>query len=161
MGKPMAERLLTHGWGVVSCVHVRRQALEELKPLGLIEAVSPQAVAAQTDIVITMVRDMQESQDVILGEHGVLQGMRRDTILIIMSTLAPAFCHRVAADAGRQGVAVLDAPVRGLPVRAAQGTLALMVGGETAVLEQCRPLLETFGQIFACGTVGMGSQTGQ
>jgi len=156
MGKPMVKRLLTHGWDVVSCAHTRRQALEELQPLGLIEAPSPQAVAAQTDVVITMVRDTQESHTVILGAQGVLQGTPRLTTLIIMSTIDPTFCHRVAAHASRQGVAVLDAAVSGLPVRAAQGTLALMVGGETVVLEQCRPLLETFGQICACGTVGMG-----
>lgn len=156
MGKPMAKQLLNHGWNVVSCAHVRRQALEELQTIGLIEAASPQAVAAQTDVVITMVRDTQESHDVILGEQGVLRGMARSTTLIIMSTLDPAFCQHVAAHASVQGVAVLDAPVSGLPVRAEQGTLALMVGGETAVLEQCRPLLETFGQIFFCGAVGMG-----
>ena len=156
MGKPMAKRLLTHGWDVVSCAHVHRQALEELKTLGLIEVASPQAVAAQTDIVITMVRDTQASQEVILGAQGALQSMPRNATLIIMSTLDPTFCQRVASHASTQGVAVLDAPVSGLPFRAEQGTLAIMVGGESPVLEQYRPLLQTFGQIFPCGAVGMG-----
>lgn len=156
MGKPMAKRLLTHDWEVVSCAHVRRHALEELKTIGLIEAASPQEVAAQTDIVITMVRDMQDSQDVILGAQGVLQSMPRHATLIIMSTLDPAFCQRVASHASAQGVAVLDAPVSGFPFRAEQGTLAIMVGGEPSVLAQCRPLLTTFGRLFPCGAVGMG-----
>jgi 3-hydroxyisobutyrate dehydrogenase-like beta-hydroxyacid dehydrogenase len=156
MGKPMAKRLLGHGWEVVSCVHLRRETLEELRPMGLIEAASPQAVAEQTNIVITMVRDAQESDVVILGSEGVLGRMSRDTTLVIMSTLSPGFCERVAARATGRGVAVLDAPVSGWPARAAEGTLALLVGGEAAVLERCRPLLETFGRILPCGPVGTG-----
>lgn len=159
MGKPMAKRLLSHGFEVVSCAHVRRQAIEELKAAGLIEAASPRAVAEGADVVITMVRDTRESEEVILGTGGALSGMRQGTTLIIMSTIDPDFCRRVASLAASQDVAVLDAPVSGFPWRAEQGALALMVGGEPGVIERCRPVLEVMGRVFPCGEVGMGMVT--
>jgi 2-hydroxy-3-oxopropionate reductase len=157
IGKPMAARLLSQGYRVVSCAHVRRDAIEELKALGLLEVSSPREVAAATDVVMTMVRNTQESEGVIFGEQGVLAGMAQGTTLILMSTIAPDFCRRVATQAASHGGAVLDAPVSGGPPGAAQGTLALMVGGERTALEQCRPLLESLGRVFACGEVGMGT----
>ena len=159
MGKPMAKRLLEQGWAVTGCAHVRRDAIDELKKLGLVEAGSPRQVAEAADYVITMVRDTNESRDVILGDAGALSGMRRGTTLIIMSTIDPDFCRRVAEDATPRGIAVLDAPVSGFPFRAEQGALAIMVGGEPSVIERCRPVLEAMGQIFPCGTVGMGMVT--
>jgi 2-hydroxy-3-oxopropionate reductase len=156
IGKPMAARLLSQGYRVISCVHVRRDAIEELKAMGLIEVASPREVAAATDVVMTMVRNTQESEGVIFGEQGILAGMPQGATLIIMSTIDPQFCRRVAAHAAAQGVAVLDAPVSGGAPGAEQSTLALMVGGERTVLERCQPLLESLGRIFACGEVGMG-----
>jgi 3-hydroxyisobutyrate dehydrogenase-like beta-hydroxyacid dehydrogenase len=117
---------------------------------------SPREVAAATDVMMTMVRNTQETEGVIFGEQGVLAGMAQGATLIIMSTIDPQFCRRVAAHAAAQGVAVLDAPVSGGAPGAVQGTLALMVGGERTVLERCRPLLEALGRVFACGEVGMG-----
>ena len=159
MGKPMARRLLDHGWTVMSCANVRRQAIEELKAVGLVEVASPREVAVHTDVVITMVRDVQQSHEVILSEQGALAHMQRGTTLIIMSTIDPNFCKRVAAQAAEQGVNVLDAPVSGFPFRAEQGTLALMVGGGAEAIERCRPMLEVMGHLFTCGDVGMGMVT--
>ena len=156
MGQPMARRLLDHGWTVTSCARVRRQAIEELKTVGLVEVASPGEVAGHTDVVITMVRDVQQSHQVILGEQGALAHMPRGATLIIMSTIDPNFCTRVATRAAAQGVHVLDAPVSGFPFRAEQGTLAIMVGGDAAALERCRPILEIMGHLFTCGDVGMG-----
>ena len=156
MGKPMATRLLRQGYAVVSCAHVRRETIEALKADGLIEVSSPQEVATAAALVLTIVRDTQESEDVILGTHGALAGMRPGAILIIMSTIDPTFCHRVAAAATARGVAVLDAPVSGGASAAAQGNLALLVGGDLAVIERVRPILEVMGRIVVCGDLGMG-----
>ena len=156
IGKPMAARLLSQGYRVISYAHVRRDAIEELKAMGLLEVSSPREVAAATDVVMTMVRNTQESEGVIFGEQGVLAGMAQGATLIIMSTIDPQFCRRVAAHAAAQGVVVLDAPVSGGAPGAEQGTLALMVGGERTVLERYRPLLEALGRVFACGEVGTG-----
>ncbi len=157
MGRPMASRLLTHGWSVTSCVNKSRDAMDALAALGISEVDRPADVGAAADIVITMVRDTRQSQQVIFGSSGALAGMRRGASLIIMSTLSPGDCREIASKAAEHGVSVLDSPVSGLPQRAEQGTLALMVGGETAVLEQCREVLEVLGTIFHCGGVGTGS----
>jgi 3-hydroxyisobutyrate dehydrogenase len=159
MGKPMARRLLDHGWPVMSCAHVRRQAIEELKKVGLVELSSPAEVGRDADVVMTMVRDVQQSHEVILSEQGVLANMQQGKILIIMSTIDPDFCKRVAIQAANQGVYVLDAPVSGFPFRAEQGTLAIMVGGDAEALERCRPILEVMGNLFTCGDIGMGMVT--
>ncbi|HEX77100.1 MAG TPA: NAD(P)-dependent oxidoreductase [Dehalococcoidia bacterium] len=159
MGKPMAKRLLSHGFEVTSCAHVRREAIEELKRLGLVELASPQEVAHASDVTITMVRDTHESEVVILGERGVLHGMGEGSTLIMMSTIYPDFCQRVAQLAAARGVQVLDSPVSGGPMGVERGTLALMVGGDEGVIEGCRPILEAMGRIFHCGGVGMGMVT--
>jgi 3-hydroxyisobutyrate dehydrogenase-like beta-hydroxyacid dehydrogenase len=76
--------------------------------------------------------------------------------LIVMSTIDPGFCRQLAAEAAAREIAVLDVPVSGFPFRAAEGTLALMVGGEADAIERARPLLEVFGTILVCGGPGMG-----
>jgi 3-hydroxyisobutyrate dehydrogenase-like beta-hydroxyacid dehydrogenase len=156
MGQPMATRLLAQGFTVVSCAHVRRAALDTLKPQGLTEVDSPRTVAATTDLVLIMVRDTAEAEAVTLGDKGVLAGLCPGAILVMMSTIDPAFCRRVDPLATARGGAFLEAPVSGGPVLAAQGTLALLVGGERLVLERCRAVLETLGRIIYCGALGLG-----
>jgi 3-hydroxyisobutyrate dehydrogenase-like beta-hydroxyacid dehydrogenase len=92
-----------------------------------------------------------------LGEHGVLQGLSPGKVLIDMTTATAMCMEEVARAAAAAGVEVLDAPVSGGTPAAAQGTLTIMVGGEAALLEKCRPLLETMGtQIIHVGPVGQG-----
>ena len=159
MGKPIAKRLLDHGLEVVSCARVNRAAIEELKQSGLIEAASPAEVADGADQVITIVRDTAETEEAVLGERGALGAMKPGSTLIIMSTIDPNLCRLVADEAKARDVAVIDCPVSGFPFKAAEGTLALMAGGEAAAIERCRPSLEALGQIFLCGDVGMGMVT--
>jgi 3-hydroxyisobutyrate dehydrogenase-like beta-hydroxyacid dehydrogenase len=157
MGLPMATRLLNHGRSVTSCVNKNRDAIEVLLQLGVSEVDTPSAVGAASDVVITMVRDTRQTKQVIYGPDGALAGMKEGAVLIIMSTLSPEDCREIASKAAEQGVSVLDSPVSGLPQRAVQGTLALMVGGDAETLEQCREVLEDMGKIFHCGDVGTGT----
>ena len=156
MGKPMARCLLTNGFEVKSCANVSRDAIEALKADGLIETRTPREVAEGADAVIVMVRDVPQTDRVIGGDDGALQAMAPGSILVLMSTLLPGYCIELAEQAKVRGVALLDAPVSGLPVRAEQGTLTLMVGGDASVAEQFRPAFEAMGTIFPCGGVGMG-----
>jgi len=156
MGRPMAQRLLDHGHSVTSCAHHRRENIEALKAHGLIEAATTHDAAMGADVVITMVRDTAESKAVIEQERGVLDAMRDGTTLIIMSTIDPGFCQRLAKEAATKNIAVIDAPVSGFYFRAVEGTLAIMTGGDEAAIEAQRPLLETLGTIHLCGGPGMG-----
>jgi len=103
------------------------------------------------------VRDTSQTQQVLYGPDGALAGMKSGAVLIIMSTLSPEDCRDIASKAAEQRILVLDSPVSGLPQRAVQGTLALMVGGDEETLEQSREVLEVMGNIFHCGDVGTGT----
>jgi 3-hydroxyisobutyrate dehydrogenase-like beta-hydroxyacid dehydrogenase len=152
----MARRLLRHGFTVVSCAHRRREAIETLKAEGLVEVETPRAVAERVDILMTIVVDAQQTDRVLRGAEGALGALQAGSIIVVMSTVAPSYCQALAVEAARQSISLLDCPVSGGPMGAAQGTLALMIGGDIRVLERCRSALEALGTIFHCGNIGMG-----
>jgi 2-hydroxy-3-oxopropionate reductase len=156
MGKPMARNLLKAGHPLV--VHNRsRGAVDELAAAGARAAGAPNEVARQADVVITMLPDSPDVQAVVLGPTGVLAGARTGSVLIDMSTIAPAVTRQIAAEAAKVGVKTLDAPVSGSEQGAINATLAIMVGGETATFERCRPILAAMGKsVVHVGGAGMG-----
>lgn len=156
MGKPMAQNLLKAGYPLV--VHNRSQgAVDELVAAGARRAESPAEVARAANVVITMLPDSPDVQAVVLGPNGVLAGARSGSVLIDMSTIAPAVTREIAAEAAKVGVQTLDAPVSGSEQGAISATLAIMVGGEPAVVERCRPILGALGKsVVHVGGVGMG-----
>jgi 2-hydroxy-3-oxopropionate reductase len=157
MGRPMARNLLKKGFPVTVCAHVNRAPIEELKALGAAEVKSPGEVAAASDVVLSAVRDEPQTDRVMYGESGVLQGIGKGATIIIHSTITPQYCQKLAAAAREKGVSVLDAPVSGAKAAAEAGALTFMIGGEQAVVEECRPLFEAMGKnIFHLGAVGMG-----
>jgi 3-hydroxyisobutyrate dehydrogenase-like beta-hydroxyacid dehydrogenase len=121
-------------------------------------AASPAAVAAASDIVITMVTDSQDVLAVVCGPGGVLEGAHKGLILVDMSSIDPAASTDVARRAAAAGVAMLDAPVTGSAPNAEQGTLGAMVGGDAEHLEIVRPVLSTMcNKIIHAGPNGAGS----
>src|SRR5437879_6555795 len=140
MGKPMARNLLKAGYPLI--VHNRSQAaVEELVAEGATAAASPREVAAQSDVVITMLPDSPDVQAVVLGPNGVLAGARAGSVLIDMSTIAPAVTRELSAEAAKVGMSTLDAPVSGSDQGAIAGTLAIMVGGDAATFARCQTIL--------------------
>jgi 3-hydroxyisobutyrate dehydrogenase-like beta-hydroxyacid dehydrogenase len=159
MGEPMAARLLDHGFRVLSCVHRRREAIEALKLKGIVEKHNPREVAAESDILVTIVIDQEQTEHVLRGPDGALASMRPGSTLVIMSTLAPVYCQALAAELRAQSIDLVDCPVSGARVGAEKGTLALIAGGDLTAIERCRAPLETMGTIYNCGPVGMGMVT--
>ena len=156
MGRPMAQRLLEHGFTVVSCANRRRDAIDALKAQGLIEEANPRAVAARVDTLVTLVVDDKQTNAVLRGAHGALASLKPGAIVIIMSTLGPAYCQAIAVEAAVLGITVLDCPISGGRMAAEKGTLALMIGGDVGAMERARPALEIFGTVTHCGEVGAG-----
>ncbi|HET7560399.1 MAG TPA: NAD(P)-dependent oxidoreductase [Limnochordia bacterium] len=156
MGRPMCTNLLAAGFEV--SVYARRE--EQMRPLQALGArplASPKAVAEAADVIITIVGDSPDVEAVVTGENGLLAGARAGQAIIDMTSIAPEAARRLAAVAAQKGVAMLDAPVTGGDVGAKQGTLTIMVGGDKAVLERCRPILERLGKrIVWAGEAGMG-----
>lgn len=144
MGRRMAANLLKAGFGLL--VHdIHRAAVDELRALGATDAGSLAGVCA-ADIVITMLPDTPDVEVVLNASDGLLASMRQGTVLIDMSSISPVATRRFAAQLAERGVAMLDAPVSGGYQGAEAGTLSIMVGGDAAVLERCRPVLEAMGK---------------
>jgi 2-hydroxymethylglutarate dehydrogenase len=156
MGLPMALNLRRAGFPVAFTTR-REAAAAALTAVGATRHESPRAVAAASDIVCVCVPADAEVADAILRPDGALAGMAAGSVIIEMSTASPGVAQRVAAAAAARGVDLLDCPVSGGVAGAEKGTLTIMVGGEAAVLERCRPLLAAMGQkITLVGPVGMG-----
>ncbi len=155
MGAPMAGHLLRGGHALL--VYNRtRSKMEPLLAHGAEAGDSCRDLAARSDVVISMVSDSPDVEQVYLGEEGVLAGARPDTLLIDMSTIAPAVAVRVARAAARQGCPMLDAPVSGGDAGARDARLSIMVGGDTQTFERARPILELMGKPLLCGPSGAG-----
>ncbi len=161
MGGPMSRNVLTAGHDLV-VYDVRREAAAELEAAGATWAASPRAAGADRDVVITMLPRPEHVEQVLLGTDGLLGGMAPGSVWIDMSTSIPMVADRVrAAVLARPGgqVAVLDAPVSGMAAGAKAGTLQIFVGGDEAVCNRVRPLLEAMGdpdRILYVGGNGAG-----
>jgi 3-hydroxyisobutyrate dehydrogenase-like beta-hydroxyacid dehydrogenase len=157
MGLPMARCLLKAGYPLTVCPHRNRAPVDALAAEGATVVDTPREVAAVSRVVITIVPDVPQVEEAVLGPDGALAGMAPDTVLIDMSTIAPSATTRIGAALAERGLVMLDAPVSGGPARAADGTLTIMVGGDPALFARCRPILEAMGrQITHVGPLGSG-----
>ncbi|MBI3046672.1 MAG: NAD(P)-dependent oxidoreductase [Acidobacteria bacterium] len=158
MGRPMAKNLLKAGFPLV--VHSRSQGpVDDVVAAGAARASSPAEVARRTTRLITMLPDSPDVEKVMEGESGVFSALQRGTILIDMSTIAPATARRLAARAAALGATMLDAPVSGGEIGAVNGTLSIMVGGDAQAFGEVKPLLEAMGnreRIILIGESGAG-----
>ena len=159
MGIGMSVNLLKAGHEVT--VHNRtRQKEEAVAKEGAKRADSPRQAAEGAEIIITMVSDTPDVEAVIMGEDGVIQGAPQGAIVIDMSTISPAATRQMAAELGKKGIKMLDAPVSGGPEGAQNGTLAIMVGGDPADFEKASPILEIMGKtVTHVGPIGAGQIT--
>ena len=159
MGKPMAKNLLGAGFELM--VHSRsRPPVDEVAAHGATAVGSPSAAAAGADAVVTMLPDGPDSELVILGTDGVLAGSSPGSLIIDMSSIAPAVSQRIARACEGKGVDFLDAPVSGGEPMAVSGDLAIMVGGRQEVFDRASPLFEAMGKSWVlCGDYGAGNTT--
>ncbi len=159
MGKPMSKNLLKAGYTLV--VHdVVKAAVDEVVAAGATAGSSSADVASKSDIVITMLPNSPHVKEVVLGAGGVIEGVKKETIVVDMSSIAPLAAQEVAAELAKKGVKMLDAPVSGGEPKAVEGTLAIMVGGPEDVFEKVKPILLKMGaSAVLCGDVGAGNVT--
>jgi 3-hydroxyisobutyrate dehydrogenase-like beta-hydroxyacid dehydrogenase len=157
MGKHMARHVLEGGYELV--VHdASKEAADYLIQKGAKWAASPKELAQACTVVIASLPTPKIVEEVVYGQNGLKAGWKKGDIFVDMSTNSPTTIERIAKDAQALGAAVLDAPVSGGTTGADKGTLAIMVGGEAAVLEKVRKILETMGKsIFPVGKVGCGN----
>ena len=155
-GGPMARRIVDSGVPLTMWAR-RPESLEPYAETAASFASTPAELGAASDVVGICVMGDADVEDVLLRDDGVLQGMAAGAAVMIHSTIHPGTCVRLAEEAARRGIAVVDAPVSGGGGAAAQRRLLVMVGGEEEHLERCRPVLETFADpIVHLGPVGSG-----
>lgn len=162
MGRGMAGHVLAQGHAVGLLVRSQEGAARcaDLTAAGARSLATSAEVAAMADVLIICVTGSPEVEDVVLGQHGVLEGIRPDCVVVDCSTSQPDSTRQLAAAVAAKGALFLDAALTGTPKHAEEGQLNLLVGGDTAVLARVRPVFEAFAKnIFYCGAVGAGHTT--
>jgi L-threonate 2-dehydrogenase len=160
MGLAMAERLLQAGHPVVV-----RDLLPEREALAVAQGATvaehAAALAARCDVVLVVVVDGAQVREVLFGAHGVLQASRLPATVLLCPTIAPHDTEAAAQGLAAAGIACLDAPMSGGPVRARDGSMSLMLAGDPAVLARHDGLLATLAAYrLVVGTrVGDGART--
>lgn len=157
MGHGIATNILEHGYSLAFLDHPGNQPVADLVASGARPVASPAALARESDVVILCVTGTPQVEDVLFKSEGLLEGLVAGTIVIDCSTAIPSSTLRIADEIARLGGRFLDAPMTRTPREAAQGRLNLIVGGETSLFEECRPLLSSFAEnIVHAGPVGSG-----
>lgn len=158
MGKPMAINLMDAGYSLI--VLDTNKAAGDLTHKGAEAFSTCKEVAANSDIVITMLPDSPEVKEVVYGKDGVLEGIKSGTVFVDMSTIAPSTAREVYASLKEKGVEALDAPVSGGQVGAEGGTLSIMCGGSQAAFDEVMPLFQVMGKsAVLIGDAGAGQMT--
>jgi len=156
MGQPMLANLVRKEFEVIA-FDVVPAALEAAIARGAARAGSVREVAANCDLVVTMLPSSANVEAVYLGSGGIVESTAQGRLCVDMSTIDPGTSQRVAARIEEHGMRFLDAPVSGGVGGAVAGTLAIMVGGDAGDLEEARPALAAMGSnIIHVGAVGAG-----
>lgn len=156
MGGPMALNVLKKGHRL-TVYDINDKAVATLIAAGARAAASPKAVAAASEVVITMVPDSPDVERAVLAPDGVIEGIRPNAVYIDMSTIDPQTTQRIGARITAKGAHMIDSPVGKTAEHAVAGTLTLMVGGPAEIVARVRPILDCMGtDFFHCGELGMG-----
>ena len=153
MGRPRALHLQRAGHDL----HVWARRPESAAGLPATGCATPAELGRRCEVVFTIITSSADVETVALGPDGLIAGMAPGSVLVDCSTIAPDAARRIAAKLGERGIHMLDAPVSGGAQGASDATLAIMAGGDAAVLERVRPLLECLGKrIVHIGPNGAG-----
>jgi 2-hydroxy-3-oxopropionate reductase len=156
MGAAMARNLLAADLKVIAW-NRSPEPLAELVEAGAFGGDSAATVAAEADVLISIVSDDTALREVLGGPDGAIAAARPGSLVIDMSTVSPALARELAGEARARGLGFLDAPVSGGDVGAREGTLSIMVGGAPADVERARPVFEVLGsRITHVGEAGAG-----
>ncbi len=157
MGKPMAKNLLKAGYSLNVCDLVQA-AVDEVVACGAKAYPNAKEVAQNSEIIITMLPNSPHVKTVILGENGVLEGMKPGTIVVDMSSIDPTVSIEIEKEVAKKGGFMLDAPVSGGEPKAIDGTLSIMVGGDEEKFNEVKDMLLKMGDsAVLVGKIGSGN----
>lgn len=157
IGRPMAVHLSKPPFSLAVWNRTAGRAAEFAMDTGARHAPTPADAAREAAIVVTCLPTSQDVEMLLDGPDGLLAGMQEGALLLDCTSGDPATSRSIAARLASQGIGFLDAPVSGGVTGAVAGKLTVMIGGDAALLERARPLLDTFAaRIVHCGPVGAG-----
>ncbi|WP_256372411.1 NAD(P)-dependent oxidoreductase [Aminobacter sp. MSH1] len=156
MGLPMASRLVGAGFAVRGS-DLSAEARDGFIAKGGTAFDNARQAAEGVSVLITMLPNGKIVRDALLGADGAVGVLPPGALVIDMSSSAPMETRQLAADLAAKGISLIDAPVSGGVRRAADGSLAIMAGGDSAEIERARPILEAMGKsVIATGPIGSG-----
>lgn len=159
MGREMIKNFLKHDVEVYFYTRTKEKALD-LIDLGAVWCDSIIECISNAKVVITMIGFPKDVKSVYLGDDGIVKNAENGTYLIDMTTTEPSLVMEISKEAEKRGLHFMDAPVSGSDVKAADGTLTIMVGGSNNDFDTCYPLLKCIGKtIIHEGPVGAGQNT--
>ncbi|WP_439581316.1 NAD(P)-dependent oxidoreductase [Dyadobacter bucti] len=159
MGNPMVRHLLNAGYKVNVQNRTKSKA-QNLIDLGCTWYDTHAEIAANSDVIVTIIGSPKDVEACYFGEEGVFKGVKSGAILVDMTTTKPSLAIRIAEEAAKHNAQAVDAPVSGGEVGAINGTLSIMVGGEKETVDSVLPIFETFGKnIVYQGAAGAGQHT--
>ena len=157
MGKPMSRNLLKAGFELI-VYDIDETAVKIIEKAGAKPASSPKEVAQNSDVIITMLPKASIGKSVLEDENGILAGIKENSVVIDMSSVSPVASKEFAQMVEAKKCKFLDAPVSGGEIGAVNATMAIMIGGDEAVVERVRPILEALGKsLTVVGPNGSGS----
>jgi 3-hydroxyisobutyrate dehydrogenase-like beta-hydroxyacid dehydrogenase len=157
MGHAMAANILAAGFPLAVWNRTPERA-RDLAAKGARTAATPRELTGAAEIILTSLADPAAVEAVYLGSDGLLAGEVAGKTFVDLSTVAPSLSRRLAATAADRGAAFLDAPVAGSIKAAADGTVAVMAGGDRAAFDRCAPVFAAIGRVaFHLGESGSGA----
>jgi 3-hydroxyisobutyrate dehydrogenase len=156
MGGGMAANLLKAGFPLVA-YDIDPVKNERFAGLGATIANGPAGVSQGASTVVCIVETTKQVEEVVLGDGGILEGAQEGDIFVCSATVDPIMVKELCGTLAARGITLLDAPVSGGVPRANSGDLSIIVGGDAAAVEKCRPMFEAMSaKIFHMGEVGQG-----
>ena len=156
MGEPMSLNLVKGGHKL-QVFDLSQVAMDKLANAGAKACKTPAEAANGAEFVITMLPNGELVESVLLGENGVLTTLKKNALVIDMSTIHPLHTDQLIATLAKRGVEMMDVPVGRTSDQAVTGALLLLAGGTEAQIERARPILMLMGnELIAAGGPGMG-----
>lgn len=156
MGLPMAKRCIAAGF-TVRGADPSQPACDALAAEGGQTFISGREAAKGASLVITMLPDSKIVREAVLGEQGIADVLADDALIVDMSSSVPADTQSLGKALADRGIGLIDAPVSGGVKRAIDGSLSIMAGGDAALVERAKPVLQAMAKsVFATGPLGSG-----
>jgi 2-hydroxy-3-oxopropionate reductase len=157
MGKPMAKNLINAGYSLL-VYDITPAAVRELVDCGAAKAAKISEVAESCDTIITMLPNSPHVKNVVLEEGGIIHYAKPNTLIVDMSSIAPATSKEMQSALKEKSIRMIDAPVSGGEPKAIDGSLAIMVGGDEVDFNEAKPLFDVLGSsAVLVGPIGSGN----